>query len=406
MKKIVSSLIACLLIFLSIQPIHAYTNINIELYSQYAYLYDRDTSLVYMEKKSNEKIYPASMTKILTVSLALDYITDLQEVVTIKQADFKGVVEEGATVAGLFPGEKVTYEDLLYGALLPSGADACQALARLIFGDVDHMVTAMNEKVIELGLQQTHFMNVTGLHDEKHYTTAHEMALILNHALQNKEFVKVFEARSYKSSKGNHQWISSLQNAKDNKDMDVSLINGGKSGFTDEAGLTYASTMTIDQHRLILVTAKAEDRRKRNHIRDAATVSQYMDQSFHNVVLYKKDEEIDTFWVLKSFQGSYQMKAQQDISLLVEKTINKSDLDIQVNIQKWKEAPIYKGDGLEIISVNYQGEPIYKYIETMPETIQSSTAAIVLHYGIIIGFPGLCIFIIGLKIYQRKKKKV
>lgn len=128
MKKIVSSLIACLLIFLSIQPIHAYTNINIELYSQYAYLYDRDTSLVYMEKKSNEKIYPASMTKILTVSLALDYITDLQEVVTIKQADFKGVVEEGATVAGLFPGEKVTYEDLLYGALLPSGADACQAL--------------------------------------------------------------------------------------------------------------------------------------------------------------------------------------------------------------------------------------------------------------------------------------
>ena len=182
MKKIVSSLIACLLIFLSIQPIHAYTNINIELYSQYAYLYDRDTSLVYMEKKSNEKIYPASMTKILTVSLALDYITDLQEVVTIKQADFKGVVEEGATVAGLFPGEKVTYEDLLYGALLPSGADACQALARLIFGDVDHMVTAMNEKVIELGLQQTHFMNVTGLHDEKHYTTAHEMALILNHA--------------------------------------------------------------------------------------------------------------------------------------------------------------------------------------------------------------------------------
>ena len=406
MKKIISLLIVCLLIFFSIQPTHAYTNINIELHSQYAYLYDRDTLLVYMEKKSNEKIYPASMTKILTVSLALDYITDLQEVVTIKQVDFKGVVEEGATVAGLFPGEKVTYEDLLYGALLPSGADACQALARLIFGDMDHMVTAMNEKVVELGLQQTHFMNVTGLHNEKHYTTAHEMALILNHALQNKEFVKVFEARSYKSSKGNHQWNSSLQNAKDDKDMNISLINGGKSGFTDEAGLTYASTMTIDQHRLILVTAKAEDIRKKNHIRDAATVSQYMHQSFHNVVLYKKDEEIDSVWVLKSFQGLYQVKAQQDISLLAEKVINKSDLDIQVNIPKWKEAPIYKGDRLVIIRVNYQGEPVYKYIETMPETIQSSTTAIVLHYGMMVGLPGLCIFIIGLKIYQRKKKRL
>lgn len=287
MKKI-ASLLCLFILFVTIQPVQAK---EIQLFSKYYYLYDRSNEMVYLDEKSDEKIYPASMTKILTVSLALDKITDIHQKVTITSQDIDGLLALQATTAGFYVGEQVTYEDLLYGALLPSVADACLALSRLTYGSTKQMVEAMNQKVKSLGLTHSQFQNVTGLHDENHYTTVKDMARILNHALSNKEFVKVFNAREYTSS-SNHHWISSLQRGKEYKGIDISHIDGGKSGFTDEAQLTFASTMTIDHHQLILVTAYAEGQHSQNHVKDAVHVCDYMTKNFHEIVLYKKDEAI------------------------------------------------------------------------------------------------------------------
>ena len=196
MKKI-ASLLCLFILFVTIQPVQAK---EIQLFSKYYYLYDRSNEMIYLDEKSDEKIYPASMTKILTVSLALDKIPDIHQKVTITSQDIDGLLALQATTAGFYVGEQVTYEDLLYGALLPSGADACLALSRLTYGSTKQMVAAMNQKVKSLGLTHSHFQNVTGLHDENHYTTVKDMAHILNHALSNKEFVKVFNAREYTSS--------------------------------------------------------------------------------------------------------------------------------------------------------------------------------------------------------------
>lgn len=402
MKKWISLLTVFLLLSVSLMPVSATEKLS--LHSQYAYLYDRDTSLVYFNQKSEDQIYPASMTKILTVSLSLNKIDDLHQVVTITKADLAGLIESHATTAGFYEGEQVTYEDLFYGALLPSGADACNALARLTYGSVSRFVNAMNEHIQSLGLKKTHFQNVTGLHDNKHYTTVKDMSVILNDALQNEIFVKVFEARTHTSSKGNHTWLSSLQRGKEMKNIDISHIDGGKSGFTDEAGLTFASTMTIHGHHLILVTAKAKGQYSQNHVKDAVGVYQYMNQYYQDFILYKKDEDVQDFWVLKSFQIKYTYQPKDDISVLIPVDNSSSDYQIDITSQSIMNAPIKKGTSLGTIELRYQDKVIYEYQMIINESIDSPILAIVLFYGIVmlvIVFIILCLLKLMIKIKKR-----
>ena len=395
MKKI-ASLLCLFILFVTIQPVQAK---EIQLFSKYYYLYDRSNEMIYLDEKSDEKIYPASMTKILTVSLALDKIPDIHQKVTITSQDIDGLLALQATTAGFYVGEQVTYEDLLYGALLPSGADACLALSRLTYGSTKQMVAAMNQKVKSLGLTHSHFQNVTGLHDENHYTTVKDMAHILNHALSNKEFVKVFNAREYTSS-SNHHWISSLQRGKEYKGIDISHIDGGKSGFTDEAQLTFASTMTIDHHQLILVTAYAKGQHSQNHVKDAVHVCDYMTKNFHEIVLYKKDETIQDYWIFPSFQFQYHYPAYQDISLLVSRDISKSDLKFEVEGKNYLLLPQHKNQQIGKLKVQYQQKTIYEYPLILTHDIQSSMMDTIGIYGILICIP---VALVG--IIERKKDK-
>lgn len=398
MKKLLLILCICFVSLLSLQSVTAYS--DLKLSSEYAYLIDPKTDIVYINQKGDEKIYPASMTKVLTVSLALEKISDLDEEVTLEQSDFTGLAEMGASVAGFYVGEKVTYRDLLYGALLPSGADACQALARLTYGNMSAFVEAMNQKVQELNLNHTHFCNVTGLHDDEHYTTPKEMAVILENALYNEEFVQIFEARTYQSSRGNHVWSSALKRAQD-KEIDVSHIDGAKSGFTYEAELTLASTMTIDEHQLILVTAFAKGQYTQNHIKDAVQVYQYMQEHYHRVIIYKKDEEINDYWILHTMQFHYSYHSPQEISLLIDKNISPEDLDISITGEKIKMAPINKNESFGCMTISFDDNIIYQYSMILSENISFNMISVILFYGSIV----FIVMIIVCILHQTLKKK-
>lgn len=248
----------------------------------------------------------------------------------------------------------------------------------------------------------SHFQNVTGLHDENHYTTVKDMAQILNHALSNKEFVKVFNAREYTSS-SNHHWISSLQRGKEYKGIDISHIDGGKSGFTDEAQLTFASTMTIDHHQLILVTAYAKGQHSQNHVKDAVHVCDYMTKNFHEIVLYKKDETIQDYWIFPSFQFQYHYPAYQHISLLVSRDISKKDLKFEVEGKNYLLLPQHKNQQIGKLKVQYQQKTIYEYPLILTHDIQSSMMDTIGIYGILICIPVALVGIIV--IIKRKKDK-
>lgn len=398
MKKWLSLLMICMICCFSLHSASATDQIN--LYSQYAYLVDPQTQIVYLDQKSEEQIYPASMTKVMTVALSLEKINNLQEEVNIEIEDLKGLYEMGASVAGFVVGERVTYQDLLYGALLPSGADACNALARLTYGSQDAFVKAMNLKVQELGLQHTHFSNTTGLHDDHHYTTAKEMSQILKWALENPDFQTIFETRQYTTSFNTHTWLSTLARAQSLTQLDTTVLDGAKSGFTDEAQLTLASTMTIDGHQLILVTAYAQGQRSSNNVKDALHVYENMKENYHNLTVYHKGDDIYQYYIFKTTYMPYHYRAQEDISLLVDQHISMTDLEINIQGNQLQIAPLHMKSEIGHIDISYQGQQLMSYALNLYENIEVNQTLMVIIYGVIAIF--FIILIFKIKILRRR----
>ncbi len=240
----------------------AWDNLD-HLYSPYAVLMDRVSGEILAERGSEERIYPASLTKIMTVILAIENTEDLNEKVVVPRGIFEKLYEENASLAGFLPGETVRKKDLLYGAMLPSGAECCIALADLIDGSEEGFADRMNEKAEELGLKQTHFQNSTGLHDPEHYSSVGDIAALLQYALKNEVFYEIFTSSRYSMPPSDLHpdgvtFYSTLSESLESAEVTGGRILGGKTGYTDEAGLCLASLAEVGGREYILVTAKAD----------------------------------------------------------------------------------------------------------------------------------------------------
>ena len=182
MKTYLRVVLVILTLYLGVSNVKA---VDFNIHSKNAILYNLDENTILYEKASQEKVSIASMTKIMTAIVAMEHINDLDEKITLTNEDFYGLEEANASVAGFEVGQRVTYRDLLYGLLLPSGADAAQALTRNVAGGRVNFINLMNEKAMDLGLKNTHFVNETGLDEEEHYSTVEEVAIIFQYALRN-----------------------------------------------------------------------------------------------------------------------------------------------------------------------------------------------------------------------------
>ena len=159
--------------------------LDLELYSENALLIDLESNTVLVQKNADARIYPASMTKVMTVLVAAEHIENWDETFTMTQSIIDPLFLADASMAGFVHGEEVSMTELLYGAVLPSGAEATEALAIVTAGSEEAFAALMNEKAQALGLKDTHFVDASGLHDENHYTTLSDMAIILQAALDN-----------------------------------------------------------------------------------------------------------------------------------------------------------------------------------------------------------------------------
>lgn len=249
------------------------------LYSSNAILIRLTDDTVLMEKNSEEKIYPASLTKMMTVLVAIENLSDLDEKIKLTWSMFEGLYEANASMAGFQAGEQVRAIDLLYGAMLPSGAESCIALADYIAGSEENFVRWMNQKAKELGMNNTHFENTTGLHSENHYTTVKDLAILLSNALQNDIFRDIFTTFCYSVPPTNkHPDGITFYSTMFEKLGFQSIVNGeilgGKTGYTDEAGLCLASLAKVGKKEYILITTGAEGNHfsEQYHITDALAV--------------------------------------------------------------------------------------------------------------------------------------
>ena len=246
--------------------------------SPYAVLMQVKGGKIIGNMKGDEKIYPASMTKIMTVLVAIENLDDLDQEITLTQEMFQGLYEQDATQARFQPGETVRAIDLLYGAMLPSGAECCIALADTVGGSRDGFVELMNKKAQRIGMNGTHFCDTTGLHDPDHYSTVRDIAVLLRYALRNDTFREIIESPRHSTGVTNIHpsgitYYSTMFKNLSDPSVTGGKILGGKTGYTSEAGLCLASFAEIYDREYILVTAGASGNTGSPlHVEDAVTI--------------------------------------------------------------------------------------------------------------------------------------
>ena len=300
MKKIVFILI----FFLNISLVNA-----LEISSENAILYNLTDDLVLYTKEEEEQIPIASLTKIMTAVVALENISNLQEVITIPPEALQGLWAKNAMVAGFKAHEKVTYEDLLYGALLPSGADATTSLAYLLAGNEAEFVKKMNQKAKELGLVNTNFTDTSGLDDLGNYSTVHDIATLLRYALQNETFKKIFTSDEYLSSNG-LKFTSTRKFYTTKYQIEADYIYGSKTGYTTIAGFCLASIAHYDGIEYLLVTAGAPTTNKYPyHFVDAKNIYDYFINNYQHITLYEENDPLYTLTTVYSKEENYPITA-------------------------------------------------------------------------------------------------
>ena len=247
------------------------------LVSQSALLIDMRSGRTLYEKNADEKRYPASTTKIMTALLVLENM-DLQKKITVgKEA---GLVRPGSSVAGLVNGEEISIEGLLYGLLLPSGNDAAYVLAvntaRVVSKNADMpmkdalacFVEMMNDKAKKLGARHTHFESPDGVHSESHYTTARDLAVIANKAMQNSTFRKIVGTAKYQIKEGRpdnasgfdyRNWENTNQLIQSSSNHYFSYASGIKTGCTAYSGYCLVASAEKNDAKIISVLLESTE---------------------------------------------------------------------------------------------------------------------------------------------------
>lgn len=224
-----------------------------------AVLMDASTGLVLYEKNAHKEEYPASITKIMTTLLALENCS-LNETVTFSHnAVFN--LEVGSTHIGIDEGEQLTVEQCLYAIMLASANEVSTGIGEHISGSVEAFAALMNKKAKELGCQNTHFANANGLHNDNHYTSAYDMALIGRAAMQNPTFRKVTATKRYTipptNKHTNENIFTNHHKMLNEPPFEYEYCIGGKTGYTSKAGNTLVTFAKKGEITLVCVVMRA-----------------------------------------------------------------------------------------------------------------------------------------------------
>ena len=275
--------------------------------SQNIILYNLNDDNVLYEKNSHEKVSIASLTKIMTATVALKNISDLSEKVIITSKDF--LKTDGYAKAGFKNGDIVTFEDLIYGILLPSGAEAVNATINNTLKE--NFVIEMNNIAKKIGLENTSFENPIGKDNDNNYSTAEDVAKLLKYALKNPEFKKIFTTKKYTTSNG--LVLNSTLNRYSDV-FDTNKIIGAKSGFTKNAGRCLASITTLNDVNYLLVVLNADQSIPSNAIKDSLEIYEYYDENYSYQIILDKDEVLKSVPIKFSKEKYYDIKGHENIS--------------------------------------------------------------------------------------------
>lgn len=230
---------------------------NKNLYSENVVLIDAESGQQLFEKNGDSQTYPASLVKIMTVLIAIEENKNLDKTTSLSHETLAKLTSANASVAGYYANENTTIKDLLYGSMLASGADASVGLAQATTGSMDDFVKLMNKKAKKLGMDDTNYTNVTGLHNDSQYTTAEDVSKLLQYALENPTFREVFTSESRNIKTNTREFTVRSTFFSEYKGGLKDAVLGAKTGTTYAAGSCLASYVSLSGKKYILVTTKA-----------------------------------------------------------------------------------------------------------------------------------------------------
>lgn len=280
---------------------------DFDITGEYVTLYNMNEDTLLYSKNDTKKTSIASLTKMMTTLVAIEEIDNLDKIVTIKERDFEGTV--GYSKAGFKVGDKVTYRDLLYGIILPSGADAVNAVVNNTLG-YDKFIKKMNEIAKKIGMNDTSYANPVGKDDENNYSTSNDLAKLLKYALKNETFKTIFTTKNYKTSNGLN--LESTVNRYENI-LNTNEIKGAKSGFTKDAGRCLASITTLNNVDYLLVVINSSTISPYNAVKDTITIYDYYNNNYGYKNIINDDTFIKEIPVDFSEEKTYKITGNENI---------------------------------------------------------------------------------------------
>ncbi|MFE4898295.1 D-alanyl-D-alanine carboxypeptidase family protein [Peribacillus butanolivorans] len=334
-----------------------------------AILIERDTGTVLYDKNADDRLSPASMTKIMTMLLIMEAIDKGELTMKEKIRTSEYAASMGGSQIFLEPGEEMTTEQMLKGISIGSANDASVAMAERIAGSEEEFVKKMNKKAKDLGLKNTKFQNVTGLPVKDHYSSAYDMSIMAKELLKYDtitRFTGTYEDYLRENTEKKFWLVNTNRLVKFYPGVD-----GLKTGFTNEAKYCLTATAKKGNMRVIAVVFGAASPKERN-----AQVTKMLDYAFSQYItypIYKRGEMLGESKVSKGHKKMAIGVTSEPISVLTTKNGTAKDFTKKITLNKDLNAPIKKGDQIGTLELKKNGKVYVESPIVAKETVEKAS---------------------------------
>ena len=370
-KKSLSSWIVFQLLLVMLVPMQAFAKenanqtVDLTPSASSAVLMDADTGTVLFQKNMNEKLPPASITKIMTMLLIMEALDKGQIKLNEKVSTSEYAASMGGSQIFLEPGEEMTVQDMLKGIAMASGNDASVAMAEKIAGSEQAFVQMMNQKAQQLGMKNTNFVNPNGLPAQDHYTTAYDIAL-MSKALLKYESITQYTGKYQDYLRKDTERPFWLVNT--NKLVRFySGVDGLKTGYTSEAKFCLSATAKRDQFRVIAVVLGEPNSKTRNL--EVSQLFNYAFSQYTNRQIFKTGDPIGTLTVEKGTIQQVPLVAKHSYSVLLKKSDAQGNFRQEVVVDKTVKAPIQAGQSIGKLMIYKNDQVVAEYPLESPVSV-------------------------------------
>lgn len=304
---------------------------NFSSKADFAIIVDYQTGAILYKKNADKKVYPASMSKLMTLYILFEEIEKGTFSLDTKLNVSKKAWRKGGSKMFLESGKQVSVKDILKGIIIQSGNDACIVVAENISGEEDSFAELMNEKALELGLKNSNFTNSTGWPDENHYMTASDLAILSSRIIKDfPQFFHLFKEKTY-------SYNNISQNNRNPLLFSYNFADGLKTGYTEESGFSLAATAIKNNRRLILIVSGLKSEKERKE--ESKRLLEWAYRNFTNIKLYKKEDVVQQVDVWIGKKAVTDLFSNDDILFTVSKN-NKDKFKAKVVFSNPIVAPV------------------------------------------------------------------